>query len=280
MTLDEIFEGSSQRLDIEEERHATRIFLTARLKSEHRSWLDKGDKDDAEMTIDINPKEKSAHINQINAWMKHRGIGKELLTYALQLLKKEGYKYATAYTERYNFEPQSMNKKVGGIETERTEHGVKWKFSLNEDEDKEIGWEGISWRYEHLDGESPRPDDTPPGRTPSGDFIFYHRSDVKGAEAIVKEKKLRHDDLGYCGVATTQGHAMMYGTIKNMKTKTGSALLRVVIAKKWFEDHPNKFNRETGGSGKNQFLIRAKEVPLVDAKIIRVKGEDLEENDL
>lgn len=121
---------SSARLDVVENRTESRIFLEGRLKPEYRKAFDTVGEVVAEATIDISPSEKTAHINIVNSWIKHRGLGKEILSHALNLLRQEGYRSATAYTERFNFEPQSMNKKLGAVETSRTDAGVNWKFDL------------------------------------------------------------------------------------------------------------------------------------------------------
>lgn len=143
--------------------------------------------------------------------------------------------------------------------------------------ESEDPWEGIPWRYPSS-GDYHGKEDVPPKRDANGDFIFYHGTSMNNAEKILSEKRLKHDDLGYCGVATTEQHAMIYGTMKGTRDKSGSALLRVKITRKWFDDHPNTFARETGGSGKNQFLIKTKELPLLEVKLIRSKGEPLEES--
>jgi hypothetical protein len=87
--------------------------------------------------------------------------------------------------------------------------------------------------------------------------------------------------MNCCGVGTTPAAVATYATIKGIKhmkkthKRAQSAILRVVISHKWFDEHPESVTHETGGSGHDQFLIRAKEVPLLDAKIIRKRGTNI-----
>ena len=136
----------------------------------------------------------------------------------------------------------------------------------------EDDWAGIPWRT--VTGDKPKEKDTPPTRLPNGDYVFYHGTSLANAEKIIDEKQIKKDGLGYCGVATTPAGASIYGI---MKDKTSHVVLKVVISEKWFKDHPNVFTRETGGSGKDQFLIRTSVVPLVAGKIIRHNGESIGE---
>jgi hypothetical protein len=141
-----------------------------------------------------------------------------------------------------------------------------------------LSWVGMPFRTRT--GESFHDKDTPPERTPSGDFIFYHGTTIKRAEKIIAEKRLLHDDMNYCGVGTNPEAVSNYATIKAVKERgklkrAPSAIVRIVVSQKWFDEHPESVIRETGGSGKNQFLIRTKELPLLDAKIIRKRGTNI-----
>lgn len=129
-------EFTQPRLNIKEQlAGSTRLFLTATLKPEFMSWLDKaadptGSKVVAEMTIDLDPERLRAHLNQVNAWVSRKGYGRELVAYGLGWLKRNGYFDATAYTERANFTSQDMLRKLGATETSRTEQGVNWIIKL------------------------------------------------------------------------------------------------------------------------------------------------------
>jgi len=130
MKISELYESrwiESPRLDVSTEGNSKRVFFTAKLKKDHRRDWDK-DEVAVEATVDLD--KPVARINQINAWMSHRSLGQELLSHILFHLKKNGYKKVTAYTERFNFNPQSMVKRLGAVETGKTEHGVTWEWDL------------------------------------------------------------------------------------------------------------------------------------------------------
>lgn len=168
---------------------------------------------------------------------------------------------------------------------------------LDEISQRASSWEDLPFRA--ATGEGPSLEDVVPERAPNGDFIFYHGTSLTTAEKIVKDKMIMRDDLGYSGIGTTRGAVSVYGIMKaskenlrrRLKMVPGmmhddpkaekSAVLRVRISRDWFKAHPDSVSRETGGSGKNQFLIRPprgeKGVPLEHAEIVRAAGEELRE---
>jgi hypothetical protein len=120
-------------------------------------------------------------------------------------------------------------------------------------------WDGFPWNG--YTGEEPRDRDVAPERLPNGDYVMYHGTSNKNANAIIDQKLVKPDDLNCVGFCTTPGAASVYGTMKGggrrRKTGdgTGSTTLRCVIDKNFLETHCIG-GHETGGSGYNQFLFR------------------------
>jgi hypothetical protein len=99
-------------------------------------------------------------------------------------------------------------------------------------------------------GETPGHKDTPPERTARGDFILYHGTSSQNAKTILKEKRLRPDDMGVVGVGTTREAV---GPFAAMKGGADGVRLRVVISEEWLSTH--EVRHEIGGIGHDQFLI-------------------------
>lgn len=158
----------------------------------------------------------------------------------------------------------------------------------------EISQRADSWDdlpFNTVIGSAHHSGDSAPKRTNNGDFIFFHGTSLSNAKRIIADKEIKRDDLGYSGVGTNKHAVSVFGTLKAMKANSTanlkhhdpnaerSAILRVVISRDWFKDRPDSVNREVGGLGRDQFLIRPKHgesgVPLVKAELVRVGGEDL-----
>ena len=112
-----------------------------------------------------------------------------------------------------------------------------------------LSWLGFP--FDLTIGEGPTAKDTPPERTPAGDFILYHGTSLPSAKAILAQRTLLPDNLGYVGVGTTPGSVLTYAAMKH--SKAGSAILRLVFCAAWLATQ--EVIHETGGSGRDQFLL-------------------------
>jgi hypothetical protein len=153
----------------------------------------------------------------------------------------------------------------GGAETleiSRAEAAGEWKEAPDELKSGtpiNRSWDDFPFIAEY--GDQARPTDTPPERTPDGDFILYHGTSKAGAAAIMGERRIRPDDLHVVGVATLPGQASIFAVMSGVKHKEHlteerpiGAVLRVVVDKGWLKQH--SVTHEVGGSGHDQFLIR------------------------
>lgn len=122
----------------------------------------------------------------------------------------------------------------------------RWSTS---DSDQIHSFEGMP--FDTVMGEKPHPIDTPPQRTAEGHFVVYHGTSKDAAKSILKERTVRHDDLGAVGFTTTQAAATNFAAMKH--SGGGSAVLRMVIDKDWMAKQ--NVQHEVGGSGHDQFLI-------------------------
>src|SRR5262245_40393534 len=122
-------------------------------------------------------------------------------------------------------------------------------------------WDGFPWRT--MTGDGPRSGDTPPERTYDGDFIFYHGTSRAGAKSIMQGGDLHPDNWGVVGVATIPGQARVFAIMAAQKAgetqRPLGAVLRVAINQDWLADQ--LATPEVGGSGHDQFLIRAYGIP-------------------
>lgn len=111
----------------------------------------------------------------------------------------------------------------------------------------ERSWDGFP--FDERKGEGPRPGDTPPKRTPDGDYVMYHGTSRAGASAIEREG-IRPDDLGAVGLTTTPEAARIYGLIHD---GPAAQVLEVTVSREWLENQ--RASHEIGGSGHDAFLI-------------------------
>jgi len=73
MKLIDLILENTENFRVEEEGDwKNRIFLTAYLKDEKKTWLSTNSKE-AELTVDINSKEKTAYLNYVQAHSKGKG---------------------------------------------------------------------------------------------------------------------------------------------------------------------------------------------------------------
>lgn len=110
-------------------------------------------------------------------------------------------------------------------------------------------WDGIP--FDRQTGQQPNERDTPPERTPHGEFVLYHGTSPHGAEQIISGRRLHPDDLNVVGFSTTASQAQSFAAMKH------GPVLRITVP----PDELGRFrvSREIGGSGRNQFLIGPKE---------------------
>lgn len=117
----------SARLNIEYEGDwSKRVFATAKLKDEHKNFLQSGEVLRGEATIDIDG--ETAKLNQINAYPVGEKFGPELLEDILKELKQRGIKTVRAYIESGNSSSRSMVRKLGFEKAESTAHGDYWEL--------------------------------------------------------------------------------------------------------------------------------------------------------
>ncbi len=111
------------------------------------------------------------------------------------------------------------------------------------------GWDGFP--FDERKGEGPREGDTPPERTPEGDFVMYHSTSPVAAASIVGGREILPDDFNAVGLATTPEAARIYGI---MKAGPNAQVLRVTVSQEWLSEQ--RAQHEIGGSGHDQFLIQ------------------------
>jgi hypothetical protein len=111
----------------------------------------------------------------------------------------------------------------------------------------------MPWDEWHREGPTHR--DIPPERTSNGDFIFYHGTSKDHANEIIREKRIRPDDMNCVGLGTTPSAVSTYALMKSMKKKMkgGSVILRVIVKSETLANLT--VGHECGGSGCNQFLF-------------------------
>jgi len=114
------------------------------------------------------------------------------------------------------------------------------------------------------------PQDAPPETDSRGNYILYHGTILSTAKEIIKTKLVKLSKGWGTGVTTTPWEAKSYAGMKRidvggLKTGEKAAVLQMVIDKDWF--HKQVVQREIGGHGKNEFLIRGDIVPQAIKKI-------------
>ena len=134
-------------------------------------------------------------------------------------------------------------------------------------ENKEIDWP-VPWPYRKGTGEQPHAFDTPP-EIINGDYVLYHGTNMPSAENILSQRRVTKDDWGKVGICTTAKAADAYAAMKsNAKKKIPSVVIRMVVDKDWLLQQ--KFQREIGGGGKDQWLIDSEEIPPQAIKVIGI----------
>lgn len=131
----------------------------------------------------------------------------------------------------------------------------------------------VPWPLRQGTGERIKDRDTPPEVTPTGDYILYHGTCGSTARIILKEQRLLRDDIGVVGVTTIPGQASVFACMKYAKDRSPSnapTVLKAVIDKDWLLKQ--EITREVGGSGHDQWLIRAGEVPLKHVEVHSIYG--------
>jgi hypothetical protein len=129
-----------------------------------------------------------------------------------------------------------------------------------------MSWQRFPWDARR--GEGPLAGDTPPERTPEGDFVFYHgASSSSAAHTMAQHVIAPVQVLGRAvGVATTPEAAAM---------KAAGPLLRVVVKPDTLAHYVAR--HEAGGSGHDQFLIARPDsapaaqwpgLPVADAQVV------------
>jgi len=114
------------------------------------------------------------------------------------------------------------------------------------------------------------PQDTAPETDVKGNYILYHGTVLSTAKEIIKTKLVKLSKGWGTGVTTTPWEAKGYAGMKRidvggLKTGEKAAVLQMVIDKDWF--HKQVIQREIGGHGKNEFLIRGDITPQAIKKI-------------
>ena len=114
------------------------------------------------------------------------------------------------------------------------------------------------------------PQDTPPETDSRGNYILYHGTILSTAKEIIKTKLVKQSSGWGTGVTTTPWEAKGYAGMKRvdvggLETGEKAAVLQMVIDKDWL--HKMVIQREVGGHGKNEFLIRGDIVPKAIKKI-------------
>jgi hypothetical protein len=114
------------------------------------------------------------------------------------------------------------------------------------------------------------PQDTPPETDSRGNYIVYHGTILSTAKEIIKTKLVKQSSGWGTGITTTPWEAKGYAGMKRidvggLETGEKAAVLQIVIDKNWF--HKQVIQREVGGHGKNEFLIRGDIVPKAIKKI-------------
>ena len=156
-------------------------------------------------------------------------------------------------------QPGRVSHQGEWIASPPTAEGVPPKSAARRQWEERVGapepsFEGWPVRREGMD---PRPTDTPPARTETGDYVLYHGTVESNVDSI--RKSGISGDMG-AGVTTTLEHAVVYGSMrKNIQKREGgldspSVVIKTVIDRDWLEQQ--SVIREIGGTGKNQWLVR------------------------
>lgn len=126
-------------------------------------------------------------------------------------------------------------------------------------ENKKVEWP-FPWPNRQGTGDEPHPGDTPPQVLPDGHYVLYHGTNMTNARKIIEQRRVLKDDIGYVGICTTPRAAGTYAAMKaSAKEDNASVVLRLIVDKDWFLSQ--EISREGGGSGKDQWLIHAEEMP-------------------
>jgi hypothetical protein len=108
-----------------------KLFIDSFMKDSEKNWLEKGrDIKVTEQHIDIDHKNKSAYLEYIKSFKEGKGYASESLTSTLGMLKRNGMRTATTYTETHNLAPQGMLRKAGFKVDNETKTGIYWKKEL------------------------------------------------------------------------------------------------------------------------------------------------------
>jgi len=125
MKLKDLLLEDTENFRIEEEGDwKTRVFITAYLKDDKKTWLDVMDDPIVELTVDIN--KDVARLNQIVAHRKGQGYAGEVIKYAEEKLKDLGIKKIEGYIVNTNVSSQSMIRKLGYTEERVEKQGSYW----------------------------------------------------------------------------------------------------------------------------------------------------------
>jgi hypothetical protein len=140
-------------------------------------------------------------------------------------------------------------------------------------EAEKVKW-SISWPNRKGTGDDPHEQDTPPQML-GDNYVVYHGTNMIFAQQIMAQRRVAHDDIGYCGICTTPRAASVYASMKSdAKKNIPSVVLSLVLDGKWLNQQ--EITREVGGSGKDQWLLGIKEIPpqaIKDIKIYSIWGE-------
>lgn len=131
-----------------------------------------------------------------------------------------------------------------------------------------------NWPSRKGTGDDPHDTDAPPERTPNGDYVFYHGTDLNNATKILSERRIGLDNWGLAGINTTISNAQTYASIKGSSTKSPSTVLKIIVDKNWFQQQ--QVTREVGGNGKDSWLIQGEIPPsaIKSINIQRVRGDE------
>ena len=130
MKIAELFE-TTKNLDISITGNwKQRIFVTAKLKPSARTWVDINDEDVVKATYDITYGGKCLYRNHIISHKRGKGLAREVQEYIFAEAKKRGMTRTEGYIERYNFDAQSMAKKLGMKEIQQEKWGSLWRKEL------------------------------------------------------------------------------------------------------------------------------------------------------
>jgi len=137
-------------------------------------------------------------------------------------------------------------------------------------------WEGFPLRSDI--GQQPTEKDTPPKRTPEGDFILYHGTSRDAAKKIIDTRTLLADDIGCVGVGTIPDAVSTFAAHK--QEAGGAVILQIVVDKDWMAKQQI---RHEGGGHHSAFLIYGERPKVKMAKIpsevikkIQIIGESMD----